>query len=124
MDPVAHDLSNRILSRDLFKQVPVSHEEIARYATEVGYLRLHDILSKYAAGNGKYYLVSDTRQFQMSSDDEADCGFFVDQDNAARRFADRAEFLVHRSNEGPRYRLFVVREALDDVASEIRSGNK
>jgi hypothetical protein len=60
LDPVVRDLARRILSRELFKLLPVDSERVQEYLSQEGaYDRLYKAMKPFCPGDPRHYLLRD-----------------------------------------------------------------
>jgi HD superfamily phosphohydrolase len=78
-DPTATTLAQRIIGRDLFKQVPVTEESLAEFLGEFGREQLEALLDRhFGKGLGKYFLVVDPFPFRTLSNDPHSAAYLVE----------------------------------------------
>jgi HD superfamily phosphohydrolase len=123
VDLTIADLAQRIMSRDLFKLVPVSSREVQEFIEQPdAYGRIHAELKQFVPGQADFYVNVDYPTFSMFSALLSERAYFVDlnkDDRSATQIQDHPEFRVHWREEGRSVRLFVPREAVAAIAKLI-----
>jgi len=77
-DPIAADLAKRIVSRDLFKSVPIEPKAIQDFTGRRGRAPLEELVADCCGvEDGAYYLVFDQREFETLSKDDANAVYLV-----------------------------------------------
>jgi HD superfamily phosphohydrolase len=121
-DDTVRDLAKRIRSRDLFKQVPVSHEHLNRYLrVDHAKERLYEAVKPYAPGLSEYYIVIDETRFKMISSEDKEKICLISGDQTATYANDHQVFDIYRRGEEEGLRIFTLREAVEAVRSCIES---
>lgn len=122
VDVTLADLAKRVISRDLFKLVPIPSKDLQEFIERTdGYDKIHTELKKFVPGDSQFYVYRDEAAFSMFSTHSAEQAYFVDNgkdDRPATRVQDHPDFRVHW-NDSRRIRLFVPREAVDAIAKLI-----
>src|SRR5262249_41383709 len=123
VDLTIADLAQRIMSRDLFKLVPISSREVQEFIEQPdAYGRIHAELKQFVPGQAEFYLSVDYPTFSMFSPQASERAYFVDVNKdtrSATQIQDHPEFRIHWREEGRNVRLFVPREAVSSVAKLI-----
>lgn len=124
IDVALKDLAQRIISRNLFKIVPCSSQNINDFLRKPdGRSKiLHAIKPYCPQGSEEFYLVVDEKKFKMFSDFESEFGFIVDTLDSNRKatpIKDHSAFDNIRQANADEVRLFTVSEALNDVYNLI-----
>lgn len=123
VDITLADLARRIISRDLFKLVPISSKEVQEFIERAdGYARVHSELKKFVPGESQYYVNVDDAGFSMFSSVPSEQAYFIDVNRDARPASpvqDHPEFRVHWREGNRNVRLFVPREAVTAIAKLI-----
>src|SRR5271157_2113395 len=111
-DETIHDLGQRILSRDLFKVVPVDHRRLSEYLRKPdAYPRLHAAIQPFCRGRAPYYLVVDETNVKMLSDAPDEMAYVIDDDRHAVPIRDHDMFREYwKPQEG--LRVFTLAEAV------------
>ncbi len=77
-DRIAADLAKRIVSRDLFKSVPVDPKAIQDFTGRRGRAPLEELVAECCdVEDGAYYLVFDQREFETLSKEDSNAVFLV-----------------------------------------------
>ncbi len=120
-DETARDLANRIQARDLFKQIPVSSEEVMELLTSPERLEeFHDSIQPYVPGPSKYYVVWDKVQFNMFSDSDETSALLINDSGVASPLQDHPSLSAYRYSPPPVRRIFTVRSAIESATRAIR----
>ena len=120
LDETLADLAKRIMSRDLFKIVPVRSDRISEFLHhEDAYNRLYESIEKYAPGKAESYLVVDKRKFQMLGDAERGYSYLINDNREAIALKDHPFFREMYKEGAEIVRLFTLKEAVDEVAAVI-----
>jgi len=119
-DPTIKDLGARILSRDLFKIVPIETEKLNRFLKrQDAYPRLHKAIQPFCQGDPKYYVHVDECEFLMFCDKEEEIGYFIDEDRTPSPIRESEELRMHSGNKKELMRIFTLSEAVDAVRHAI-----
>ena len=120
VDITLADLARRIISRDLFKLVPISSKNVQEFIERAdGYARIHAELKKFVPGESQFYVNVDHADFAMFSSVPAEQAYFIDMNRESRPASpvqDHPEFRMHWREPIRHVRLFVPREAITAVA--------
>jgi hypothetical protein len=120
LDETLADLAKRIMSRDLFKIVPVRPERISEFLhREDAYSRLYERIEKYAPGKAESYLVVDKWKFQMLGHSERGYSYLINESREAIALKDHPFFREMYEEGSEIVRLFTLKEAVDEVADVI-----
>lgn len=123
VDVTVADLAQRIISRDLFKLVPISSKEVQEFIERPdGYERIHAELKQFVPGETQFYVNVDDPKFTMFSADLAEQAYFIELNKDSRpatKVQDHSDFRLHWRDEGRNVRLFVPREAVVAIAKLI-----
>jgi HD superfamily phosphohydrolase len=85
-DPTAADLAQRIISRDLFKIVPVRPRQLDLFLDKPDARQiLYKAIKPFCVGEPEYYLVEDTVEFNMMSKDDSTKVYLIDVENSERQ---------------------------------------
>jgi uncharacterized protein len=96
-DETVRDLGQRILSRDLFKIVPINPRRTEEYLRKPdAYPRLYVAIQPFCRGRAEYYVVVDETKMEMLSDQPVEMAYFVDEDHRASPIRDHEMFREHR----------------------------
>lgn len=122
-DKDARNLAERLLSRDLFKLVPVSSKRLEEHIERYGRDRIHREVAKVISGEPKYFVHLDRADFEWFVDDNAGASFFIDDRREAKpiRHDESLDHFPQRPTTN--LRLFTVREAVEDVRRVV-AGNR
>lgn len=125
-DKIAADLARRIVSRDLFKSVPVDPKAIHDFTGRKGRAPLEELVAERCnAGDGKYYLVFDKREFETLTKHNADAVFLVgeasDSPGEATPARDHHELEPLGSPHQLEPALYAPVEAIEALADVLRS---
>lgn len=121
-DETAVDLAQRIIRRDLFKQIPIEGKQLKQFLlAEDGRRTLDPILARHCNGDPRYYMYVDDKSFEMFAPDESNATYLVDRDQGkamgdatlARDHPELTTLFLGRPEESDR--LFVPREAYEAV---------
>jgi HD superfamily phosphohydrolase len=120
-DAVATDLAKRILTRTLFKQVPISSTELQDFFREQedAYPRIDAAIRPFVISDPKYYRIIDTAKLETLSSKSEDAFMLVDKQARASFGFDHPVFRRYRNDKEESVRLFVVREAVEAVTKVI-----
>lgn len=122
-DVTVADLALRIISRDLFKMVPVEENLLDDFlAKDDAYSILHDTVSSYIPGKKEYYIYRDNASFQMFTDKETEWAYFIDSHSEKRDatpIREHPRFRTHWAEAQKKMRLFAPREAIPSIAKAI-----
>jgi len=126
IDPIVRDLSQRILSRDLFKLVPVSSEDVENFLlNENSYDKLYEVMKPFCPGDPQHYLVRDDYSFKFFNDQETDSGdlsgasFLIDSRRKAKPLRDHSDLRMHKT-EIKAVRLFTLQSCVTKVADVLK----
>lgn len=123
VDITVADLAQRIISRDLFKLVPISSKEIQEFIERPdGYARIHAELKQFVPGEPQFYVNVDDASFEMFSSTLSEQAYFIDlgkEGRPATPVQDHPEFRPHWREENRNVRLFVPREAVGAIVKLI-----
>ncbi len=126
VDPIVKDLSQRILSRDLFKMVPVSTEEVEQFLiNEHSYEKLHQAMKPFCPGDPQYYLVRDDYDFTFfneARDDNGDlegASFLVDSQRKARVLREHNDLRMHKTGIKA-VRLFTLQSCVPRIIEVLK----
>ena len=125
-DAIAADLARRILSRDLFKWVPVSSQKIAEYLERNNARAdLHEAIKPFCPGESEYYLLEDKARFRMMSKKSEEKAYLIDGNSVASPAHDHESLRGYEHIEAETRRIYTIREARDTVKKVIedRVGN-
>ncbi len=121
MDPVARELAQRIIRRDLFKLVPVGSDRLREFLSRPeGWQDILRVVRKYAPGDPSFYVHVDTHSFEMFDDQPATWAYFVDESRRAIPIRDDPDLRQHVQGPRTMQRLYTIREARDDLAGLIK----
>lgn len=113
-DPVARDLARRLLSRDLFKVVPVDSERLSEHIGRHGRDRIIATVARYVGSEAQYYVHFDRVDFKWFVDEGPTQTYFVDEGKASPIRHD--DELMHFPQKARSYlRLYSVREAVEPL---------
>ena len=120
MDYTVQDLGQRILSRDLFKMVPCSHEKINAFLRKPdGHSQIYKEIQPYCPGKEEYYMFVDTVKFSMFSEKNCEMSYFI-KDRQATPIRDHEELKPYGlKQENEFVRLFTINEAVDSLRKLI-----
>jgi len=105
LDPVVRDLARRILSRELFKLVPVPSEKVEEYLQQEGaYERLYEAMKPFCPGDPHYYLLRDDYSVNFFSEDKEDddvsetkhASYLIDSSRRAKPLRDHTDLKEHK----------------------------
>lgn len=114
------DLANRIVTRDLFKIVPIQSRTIRTFMRNPNAKKkLHDVIDPYCPGDSKYYIIFDEFDFKMLSSDEKDSVYLVDTDSKAKPIYLDKDLRSYAEKNIEGIRLFTLREAIKPVVNLI-----
>ncbi len=118
-DETIRDLGQRILSRDLFKIVPIERRRLGEYLRKPdAYPRLHAAIQPFCRGRAQYYLVVDETNVRMLSDAPGQMVYVVDENRRATPIRDHDMFREYwKPQEG--VRIFTLAEAVSAVKSVV-----
>jgi HD superfamily phosphohydrolase len=120
VDPTIKDLGQRILSRDIFKLVPVNPEALEGFLMrQDAFPRMQRAVQPFCQGDPKYYIHVDESEFQMLSDKEKEYGYFVDEDRDATAIRESDELRIHVGPKKKLVRAFTLSEGVDAVRHAI-----
>lgn len=117
-DLTVRDLAQRIVTRDLFKLVPVSPERANEFLRRPdAYDRIHDVIQPYCPGKREYYLIVDSLKFATLSEKPEQWCYFVDENRHATPTKEHEQFREYWKQPHEAVRLFTLREAVDAVGN-------
>jgi HD superfamily phosphohydrolase len=118
-DETVSDLGRRILSRDLFKLVPVDSRRAGEYLRKPdAYPRLHAAIQPFCRGRAEYYLVVDETKMSTLSNAPEEMAYVVDENRRASPIRDLDIFREHwKPHEG--LRMYTLAEAVGAVTRLI-----
>ncbi|MBL0210759.1 MAG: HD domain-containing protein [Holophagaceae bacterium] len=123
-DEVLRDLGERLLSRVLFKRVPVDGKKALVFLAQAdGRDKVHSVLRRHGIGEPKYYLVEENVEFKMLGDAEPDRGYFVDVDDSGRLavpIRDTSVGLFDSSDDHDEFRIYVPEDAVADIVALMK----
>jgi hypothetical protein len=120
VDSTVKDLGARILSRDLFKIVPVDTEKLNRFLKrQDAYPRLHRAIQPFCQGDPKYYVYIDECEFRMFCEKQEELGYFIDEDRMPSLMRESEELRMHSGNKKELMRIFTLSEAVEAVGHAI-----
>jgi uncharacterized protein len=126
VDPIVRDLSQRILSRDLFKVVPVEAEKIRDFLQEEGaYDRLYAAMKPFCPGDPKHYLIRDDYhvKFFNSAPGEQNStksdSYFVDTKRRARPLREHQDLKEHKAGIRAT-RLFTLDSCVSAISKAVK----
>jgi HD superfamily phosphohydrolase len=126
VDVTLADLARRIVERDLFKVVPCKESQLSAFLERADAKeRLCAVVGGFCLGDPDFYFHVDKVSIKMLEDNTEQCAYFVDAEHDGRpasRITDHAEFRMHWKEPSPLIRLFVPREAVDDVRKLVEFG--
>jgi uncharacterized protein len=119
-DAIAADLARRILSRDLFKWVPVSSQKIAEFLEREGArAELQEAIKPFCPGDSEYYLIEDKAKFRMMASTQDEKVYLIDGNGVASPAHDHESLRAYRYIEAETRRIYTIREARDEVKKFI-----
>jgi uncharacterized protein len=118
-DETVRDLGQRILSRDLFKVVPINPKRVRDYFLKPdAYKRLHTAIQPFCRGRAEYYVVVDETKMQMLSDKAEEMVYTVDENRRAVPIREHEMFREHHRPQEV-LRIFTLAEAVSAVKSLV-----
>jgi HD superfamily phosphohydrolase len=114
-DPVARNLANRLLSRDLLKLVPVASKRLEEHIERFGHERIKREVAKYVGGDPGYFVHLDRAEFAWFMEEPHKESFFVNDEGTASPIRHDPQIEHFPQHGGSTVRLFTVREAVEDV---------
>ncbi len=123
-DRTLSDLAKRIISRDLFKLVPIPEERLKEFLMgREAHDRIHEAVKPYCAGEPHYYVHIDHATFGMLSGKKNATAYFSEPGNGglprAVPIQDHPRLRVHPLEASSTVRLYVPREAVQAVALAV-----
>lgn len=122
-DRTGQDLAQRLLGRNLFKQVPCSSQSIKRFRMEHDGAALEDAIKKHCPGEPQYYYLYEEARCRLLSRTPPDCAYFIDGGHRATPIAEHDVMKSHLAGELPDesapMRLFCIPEAVQTVADLV-----
>jgi uncharacterized protein len=117
-DLTLEDLSQRILSRTLFKQVNCSSEKIEKHLNKNGESKIIECIRPYCKGEPEYYLVNEKKEFDTIQEKKGNWSYLINQYGEATPFVHHPilKNLISTIKEN---RLFTLYEAAEDVKKMI-----
>jgi HD superfamily phosphohydrolase len=120
VDPTIRDLGARILSRDLFKIVPVENEKLNRFLKQPdAYPRMHGAIQPFCQGDPRYYVHVDQCEFQMFCNKPSERGYFIDENRVPTLMRESEELSMHSDTRRELIRVFTLSEAVDALRHAI-----
>lgn len=124
-DPIAEDISLRILRRDLLKRVPVDEDDLADFMGRFGRERLEEVVARHVGADaGPYYLHYEHEPFHTFSKDETKSAYLVDEavdgPGEATLARDLEELRPLFESSTPASNLYAPHEAVDDLVIVIQ----
>lgn len=120
-DDVATDLALRIQARDLFRQVPVESRHVDEFlASPQRREELYDAIQPFVPGPSEFYVIIDHSEFRMFSDLQEERALLIDPERKATPVMDHPSLLAYRSEQAKQWRIFTVRQAVEQVAKVIK----
>ncbi|HEY0019314.1 MAG TPA: HD domain-containing protein [Longimicrobium sp.] len=120
MDQTARDLARRIVSRDLFKMVPVPTAKLNTFLRRAdAYSELHQKIKPYVSGDPQSYLIVDTARFTLLSPDRKQAVYLI-EDGKATAAHDHPILRAHADATTETVRIYTVREAVGAVTKLIQ----
>ena len=120
VEDAAKDLGRRILARDLFKQILVEPARLENFMRRDDWKeRLLRAIGPYCKGESKYYLIKDTIEFSMISNDRLNCAYFIDESHKASPLFEHESFRDFRDHTEKAVRLFTLAEAVESARKAI-----
>jgi hypothetical protein len=125
-DVTLADLAGRIVARVLFKMVPSSSGRLEEFIRKHdAYARIHRAVRPFVSGDETYYAYIDSATIQMFCDKPREDAYFVDMDTEVRLavpIKDHLHLRPHWQKPETLNRLFVPREAVEDVTKLVEAG--
>lgn len=119
VDVTVRDLGRRILSRDLFKLVPCTTEEVEEFLGRTGSQdEMFDAIKPFCRGDPRYYLHVDRPRFKLFSSKKGEMGYFIGSDRRAEPIYEHPSLRLLARN-GHITRVFTIANAVEAVASLI-----
>jgi uncharacterized protein len=118
-DSIARNLASRLLTRDLFKLVPVSSDRLqALVERPDGHNRINRVVQPFVDGDPQYYVHLDRVDFSWFVTDPRHSSFFVENGQASPiRYDDALEHFPQVVQSS--LRLYSVREAVEPLRQLI-----
>lgn len=125
-DKIAADLAKRIVSRDLFKSVPIESKAIQDFTGRRGRAPLEELVTeRCGVEDGAYYLVFDQRGFETLSKNDSNAVFLVgeagDSPGEATLARDHPELEQLGSPHQLEPALYAPVEAIETLVEVLRS---
>jgi HD superfamily phosphohydrolase len=115
-DDTARDLAQRIQSRDLFKVVPVSSEDVSGFFSNPGNAdKLYDMVKPFVPGLAKFYVYVDQAKFQMFSSAPGHHAMLISRSGDAARAAEHNSLRQYQQPARGMTRVFTVAPAVEAV---------
>ncbi len=126
-DEIAKDLAKRIVSRNLFKAIPVMHNELDDFVFADASAAM-GVVEKALQDCGytdapEYYRITDRQEFSFFEEDPRRAAYFVDvtsPSRAATPISQHDELAHHRADKRILHWLFVPADAVRPVTEAIR----
>lgn len=124
VDATMADLAQKIIARDLFKQVPCDPGRLENFLSRPdSHERLKDAVSPYSVGDSEYYVHLDRATFRMFCDAPKEQAYFIDADGEARsatKIVEHEQLWAHRGNPHTSVRLYAPREAVGVILEMVQ----
>jgi HD superfamily phosphohydrolase len=119
-DDTAHDLAQRLQSRDLFKLVPVNSDDVTNFLDKSGSQeKMYEAVKKHVPGLPQFYIHVDRPKFEMFSQNTAQQVMLVNANRKATRAADHENLRHYSTLRRSEARIFTVSQAVEDVRKLI-----
>jgi len=122
-DRTGQDLAQRLLARNLFKQVPCSSHALKRFRMEHDVSVLEDAIKKHCPGEPKFYYLYEEAFCQLVSKAPSQFAYFVDADHVATPIAEhdvmKPHLLGEPDEDSAPMRLFCIPEAIKTVVELV-----
>lgn len=120
-DDVLRDLANRILSRELFKLVPVTQSKVEAFLRKPdGWQSLLGTVQKYCLDAPDFYVVVDRAEFEMLSKVESKQAYLVDESGVAVPLNGDPDFLQYAGKLEETVRIFTIEDAVPEVVRLLK----
>ena len=120
-DDVSVDLARRIQARDLFRQVPVESKRIGEFlAAPERREEMYEAIQPFVPGSSEFYVIVDNSETKMFSEPLSECSLLVDSYGRASAIRDHPSLIGYRNGQAAQWRIFTVRQAVENVARVIK----
>lgn len=123
-DDTARDLAQRLRSRELFKMVPVSSEQLSGFLAVPGNAdKLLDVVKPFVRGHARFYVHVDQAKFQMLSASPRQQAMLVSRDGEATKAAEHESLRQYVQAARLQTRIFTVAPAIAKVTQLISAAH-